>query len=235
MHPAEAGDRRGLDARSADRPRPPRTPRRSALASAVGHGGAGGGGGALTGRGGVGGELGGDVGLARAAAGDQRREQLPAQVGVDRQARRASPARRAGRGRRRAARSSRPGRRTALTSCSCVSRAGLGRPGEREQRGRPPATSVADRCSGATYRSSAVVSWRSSTSTTEESVSCAMLSQHQVDEVAGRRLAVAGRVPGGGPHERAGQRVVELAEVLDRGRPATARRAGSWRRRGRRR
>ena len=185
------------------------------MAAAVGHGGARGGGGALTGRGGVGGELGGDVGVARAAAGHQRGEQLPAQVGVDGQALE-----------RRLTVQQVPdgvqllgGRGPAgegLHQLQLRVGAGLGRTGEREQ-----PVGRRDLGGGPVLGRHVQVERGGQLAQQDEHDGGVRLVrdvvQDQVDEVAGGRLAVAGGVPGGGPHERAGQRVVELAEVLDRG------------------
>ena len=64
---------------------------------------------------------------------------------------------------------------------------------------------------------------------------CADVAQHEVDVVAGGCLGIPRLIPRRTPHERAGERVADLREVLDRGAQRDARRGGSSRRRGRRR
>ena len=150
-----------------------------------------------------------------AAAGHQRGEQLPAQVGVDGQALE-----------RRLTVQQVPdgvqllgGRGPAgegLHQLQLRVGAGLGRTGEREQ-----PVGRRDLGGGPVLGCHVQVERRGQLAQQDEHDGGVRLVrdvvQHQVDEVAGGRLAVAGGVPGGGPHERAGQRVVELAEVLDRG------------------
>ena len=99
----------------------------------------------------------------------------------------------------------------------------------------PSAPARCSRQAGSANRRIACAACRSSVCVTLMSVTGRRRAATSAHVVAGRQLRVAAHVPGGGPAQRARAASRELADGLRSACPASGRRAGSWRRSGRRR